>query len=91
MESNRVNKFVSALGKRQARDTERAASQPTQTAPAADTRAAARPAAQPFFDPQMLAKLGQLELIAQTVVLVFFLYVGTRAAMRFRPPTMVAN
>jgi hypothetical protein len=30
-------------------------------------------------------------LIAQTVVLVSFLYVGTRAAMRFRPPTMVAN
>jgi hypothetical protein len=29
-------------------------------------------------------------LIAQLVVLVFFLYVGTRAAMRFRPPTMVA-
>ena len=29
-------------------------------------------------------------LIAQLVVLAFFLYVGTRAAMRFRPPTMVA-
>ena len=28
-------------------------------------------------------------LIAQLVVLAFFLYVGARAAMRFRPPTMV--
>lgn len=30
-------------------------------------------------------------LIAQAVVLVFFIYVGVRAAMRFRPETMVAN
>jgi hypothetical protein len=30
-------------------------------------------------------------LAAQLVVLAFFIYVGTRAAMRFRPPTMVAN
>ena len=30
-------------------------------------------------------------LIAQLVVLAFFLYVGTRAAMRFRPQAMVAN
>jgi hypothetical protein len=30
-------------------------------------------------------------LIVQLVVLGFFIYVGTRAAMRFRPPTMVAN
>jgi hypothetical protein len=29
--------------------------------------------------------------IAQGVVLVFFLYVGVRAAMRYRPETMVAN
>jgi hypothetical protein len=30
-------------------------------------------------------------LVAQFVVLAFFVYVGARAAMRFRPPTMVAN
>jgi len=30
-------------------------------------------------------------LAAQLVVLAFFIYIGTRAAMRFRPPTMVAN
>lgn len=30
-------------------------------------------------------------LVAQTVVLVFFIYVGARAAMRFRPPTMVVS
>jgi len=30
-------------------------------------------------------------LIAQAVVLVFFIYVGARAAMRFRPPTMVVS
>jgi hypothetical protein len=30
-------------------------------------------------------------LVAQIVLLAFFLYVGMRAAMRFRPPTMVAN
>ena len=30
-------------------------------------------------------------LVAQTVVLVFFIYVGVRAGMRFRPQTMVAN
>jgi len=30
-------------------------------------------------------------LIAQTVVLILFIYVGARAAMRFRPSTMVAN
>jgi hypothetical protein len=30
-------------------------------------------------------------LVAQLAVLAFFIYVGTRAAMRFRPPTMVAN
>jgi hypothetical protein len=29
--------------------------------------------------------------IAQGLVLVFFLYVGVRAAMRYRPETMVAN
>jgi hypothetical protein len=29
--------------------------------------------------------------IAQGIVLVFFLYVGVRAAMRYRPETMVAN
>ena len=30
-------------------------------------------------------------LVAQVIVLAFFLYVGTRAAMRFRPPTMVVS
>jgi hypothetical protein len=30
-------------------------------------------------------------LVAQVVVLVFFIYVGTRAAMRFRPETMVVT
>jgi hypothetical protein len=30
-------------------------------------------------------------LVAQAIVLAFFLYVGTRAAMRFRPPTMVVS
>ncbi|MDQ8729859.1 hypothetical protein [Bradyrhizobium sp. LHD-71] len=30
-------------------------------------------------------------LVAQTVVLAFFVYAGTRAIMRFRPSTMVAN
>jgi hypothetical protein len=30
-------------------------------------------------------------LIAQTVLLVVFIYVGTRAAMRFRPPAMLVT
>ncbi len=30
-------------------------------------------------------------LVAQLVVLAFFLYFGTRAAMRFRPQTMVVT
>jgi hypothetical protein len=30
-------------------------------------------------------------LVAQAIVLAFFVYVGTRAAMRFRPPTMVVS
>jgi hypothetical protein len=30
-------------------------------------------------------------LVAQAVVLAFFIYVGTRAAMRFRPETMVVT
>jgi uncharacterized membrane protein len=29
-------------------------------------------------------------LIAQTIVLALFVYLGTRAAMRYRPPTMLA-
>jgi uncharacterized protein (DUF58 family) len=68
VESNRVNKFVTALGKRRARDAEKTASQPSQVAPVTDKRTTAPPTSQPFFDPQMLAKLGQLELIAQAVV-----------------------
>jgi hypothetical protein len=30
-------------------------------------------------------------LVAQAIVLAFFVYVGTRAAMRFRPETMVVS
>ena len=30
-------------------------------------------------------------LVAQVIVLAFFVYVGTRAAMRFRPETMVVS
>ena len=30
-------------------------------------------------------------LVAQAIVLVFFIYVGTRATMRFRPETMVVS
>jgi uncharacterized protein (DUF58 family) len=66
VENNRVNKFVSSLSDRQARDAAKAHA----SAPAlvAERGGNAAPQKQSFFDPNMLAKLGQLELIAQTVV-----------------------
>ena len=63
VEQNRVDKFVSSLNKRQARDAAKADVSPAATA--VDSRVAATSA---VFDPQMLAKLGNLELISRTVV-----------------------
>jgi uncharacterized protein (DUF58 family) len=65
VEQNRVDKFVSSLNKRQARDAAKANVSP---AMAVDSRAASAPSAPAVFDPQMLAKLGNLELISRTVV-----------------------
>lgn len=68
MAQNRVNKFVDSMRERQAREPAAGRG----TAPASSVpRAVQRPAemvAAPAFDPQLLTKLGQLELIASTVV-----------------------
>jgi uncharacterized protein (DUF58 family) len=66
VEQNRVDKFVSSLNKRQARNAANASASPERAA--ADNRAAVTPATPAVFDPQMLAKLGNLELISGTVV-----------------------
>jgi uncharacterized protein (DUF58 family) len=62
---NRVNKFVSSLRDRHSRDADTKAVALSSTA---EPRAAAKPPSIPFFDPQVLAKLGHLELISRTVV-----------------------
>ena len=63
--TNRVNKFVGSLRDRQTGD--RDASNAAPARPPAAARAA-KPPSIPFFDPQVLAKLGHLDLIAHTVV-----------------------
>jgi uncharacterized protein (DUF58 family) len=63
LNTNRVNKFVSTLRDRRTND-----SQGVSPHSQADARRPAKPPSIPFFDPQMLAKLGRLELISQTVV-----------------------
>jgi len=69
VEQNRVNKFVSALSKRQERDAAKAREpQPTSVVDRDTTAARKDPTKSTVFDPQLLAKLGQLELIARTVV-----------------------
>jgi uncharacterized protein (DUF58 family) len=62
--SNRVNKFVSSL-----RDRQRPAGDAKTLPPkAGEARKTAKPPSIPFFDPQVLARLGQLDLIARSVV-----------------------
>ncbi len=65
MAQNRVNKFVSSLRDRQSGEGEAKSVAPT---PAAEPRAAAKPPSIPFFDPQVLTKLGHLDLISRSVV-----------------------
>jgi uncharacterized protein (DUF58 family) len=66
VEQNRVDKFVSSLNKRQSRDAAKASG--AAPAPAPDRRANGATATPAMFDPQMLSKLGNLELISRTVV-----------------------
>jgi uncharacterized protein (DUF58 family) len=66
VEQNRVDKFVSSLNRRQARDAAKANASPSVST--ADNHALATPRTPAVFDPQMLAKLGNLELISRTVV-----------------------
>ncbi len=56
MQKPRVNRFINSLRDRQAKDAQDGAA------------AGAAPIGRPIFDPQMLAQLGQLEIIASTVV-----------------------
>lgn len=65
MAESRVNQFVTSLRERQAADAEQ-----QKSASRRDTLRGAPPLGQrqPIFDPQMLHKLGQLEIIAGTVV-----------------------
>jgi uncharacterized protein (DUF58 family) len=65
LSSNRVSKFVDALRSRAASDSGRPAVEPPAVAVA---KSSAKPPSIPFFDPQVLSKLGHLELIAATVV-----------------------
>jgi len=66
---NRVNKFVQSLRERQDADTAAPISRNgIAAAKSAVAREAAKPPGVPFFDPQMLSKLGRLDLIARTVV-----------------------
>ncbi|MGI9430420.1 MAG: DUF58 domain-containing protein [Bythopirellula sp.] len=72
MAESRVNKFVASLSQRQVRDAQNGAAaspgakpngagvSPAQAPPESEKRE--------IFDPQMLSKLGQLEIIANTVV-----------------------
>jgi uncharacterized protein (DUF58 family) len=62
---NRVNKFVNSMRDRQVREA--AAAQAAAPSPTSARASSARPAAA-AFDPQMLSKLGRLELIATSVV-----------------------
>lgn len=79
MAKSRVNQFVSSLRERQAQDAENAPPAVGPAAPVAAAMSNSTPAAtkrsanqatqqRQIFDPQMLAKLGQLEIIASTVV-----------------------
>jgi len=64
---SRVNQFVSSLRERQANDAQDAVQASAQ--PVLNSAANKQPAEKRrIFDPQMLAKLGQLEMIASTVV-----------------------
>jgi uncharacterized protein (DUF58 family) len=65
LSTNRVNKFVASLRELQGGDREAPKAAAVRTPAAAR---AAKPPSIPFFDPQMLAKLGRLDLISRTVV-----------------------
>ncbi|NOZ41004.1 MAG: DUF58 domain-containing protein [Planctomycetes bacterium] len=66
MSKSRVNQFVSSLRDRQAQDALNGDGQP---APSKGLPTPVLPVEKrPIFDPQMLTKLGQLEIIASTVV-----------------------
>jgi len=66
---NRVNKFVQTLRERQEPDAAAPGPQNSSGAGApAPAPSAAKPASIPFFDPQMLSKLGRLDLISRMVV-----------------------
>jgi hypothetical protein len=64
LSSNRVNKFVNALRDRKTSEPDTAASVSQISIP----KPSAKPPSIPFFDPQLLSKLGRLDLIATTVV-----------------------
>jgi uncharacterized protein (DUF58 family) len=65
LSSNRVNKFVDALRDRKASEPGPSAS----VSPAVVlSKTPAKPPSIPFFDPQLLSKLGRLDLIAANVV-----------------------
>jgi len=67
MAKSRVNRFIASLRNRQATDARSPVSLGTKEAARAPT-ASQRAEARKIFDPQMLAKLGQLDVIASTVV-----------------------
>jgi uncharacterized protein (DUF58 family) len=64
LNTNRVNKFVGSLRQRQAPE---GGERLIATRTPAETRAP-KPPSIPFFDPQVLTKLGHLDLISRTVV-----------------------
>lgn len=72
MAESRVNKFVSSLNKRQEQDAGGGLPPPPRAtsngSPAFPLRPRPEPVRREIFEPQMLAKLGQLEIIANTVV-----------------------
>ena len=72
MAESRVNRFVSSLQQRQGEDALNGQSGPQMPRPSqAELRvpvAKLPPAERKVFDPQMLSKLGQLDMIAKTVV-----------------------
>ncbi len=65
MSTNRVERFVSSLRDRHGRGPAAATATPPVDLP---VKIAAKPPSVPFFDPQILSKLGRLDLIARTVV-----------------------
>jgi uncharacterized protein (DUF58 family) len=65
LSSNRVNKFVDALRSRKAADSDTPSADSPVILPA---NTPAKPPSIPFFDPQLLSKLGHLDLIAANVV-----------------------